>query len=431
MTATVIDLENGLGPFVAGLAWRYEELKPKGGRLKELANQAGQRWGVVRQTQEGAYQVGLCEPLEGVKKPGKLKSLADVVAESAVAPWRGVYDLGNGSYWYIAVAEGFAILNDGDCIVSGPEVARLRAEHDSYVEQWKEVEGDLSDLAALAEVGGGNKLQDFAPKIGDLFKVSRRAMFIGGGVGALALGAAGVGVFLAQQKRAEELAAAEAQRAAALALLRSKPAADAAKAPPPPWTTMPMPEAVFTACASAWSEQELSHKGWELTAWTCAANASGVNVSQEWNRDEGARAVDAPGLLDAGGSKASSSRVVPVQWALPASAASAPGAEVVQLLDVTSAMRRSLDLGQRYGAPITLVMPPVPAPPPPGSNVPPPPPWAALSTTYQLPFAPWLGFGLAFDDLPGMRVSSVKLDLGKGDWTIGAQVYASRGGMTQ
>lgn len=426
MQSRVLTFDSAPGQFVAGMSWRHEARKPSGGRLRELAADEGQ-WGLVRRVAEGHYQAGFCAPLEGVQKPGKLVSLADAVADVNVAPWRGWFDLGDGLWWYVAVAAGDEVLPEGDRICDAVQLAELRAEHESYF-AWREVEGSLHDLAELAAVSGQrNTLRDFAPSFGSMFKVSglkRPSVGVMAGVGALVLAVAGGTAFLVHERRVKTEQAAAVDKARKFAELRKS--LEAKKTPPPPWLAVPMPGAVFDACRDAWRGQDLARDGWALVAWTCTPGAAGVDLAEEWAR-AGGRAMSAPGTLEATGETSKSGRSVAVAWPAPA-AASAPGAEVVELLLPDMAQRRAHDLRQRFGEPVKLsITGAAPVARPPGSEDVPPPPWLILPATWTLTLAPWFGFGPAFDELPGLRVASIKYDLKASSWTLAGQLYASTG----
>lgn len=428
MQSRVLSFDSVAGQFVAGMSWRHETRKPGGARLRELAADLGQ-WGLVRRGAEGAYQAGFCMPLEGVQKPSKAVSLAAAVADVNVAPWRGWFDLGDGYWWYVAVAHGDEVLPEGDRICNAVQLAELRAQHEGYF-AWREVEGSLQDLEELAAVSGARStpLRDFAPSFGSMLKrrgFKRPSMGVMAGIAALVVALGGGTAFLVHERRVKTEQAAAVEKARKFAEMRKN--LEAKSTPTPPWLTMPMPGAVFEACREGWKGQDLARAGWALVAWKCTPGAAGVELEEDWER-AGGRALNAPGTLEANGESSKSSRSVAVAWAMPMPA-SAAGAEVVELLTPDVAQRRAHDMRQRYGEPMKLVIGGVKrAATPPGAEKEPPPPWMALTVTWTVTLAPWFGFGDPFDELPGMRVTSVRYDAKKGaSWTLEGQLYASTG----
>lgn len=395
------------GQYVVGLAWRHEDKNPGKGRLKELSTIEG-RWGIVRKTAEGKFQAGFCEPLNGIK-PKLLKSLADIIADTTAAPWRGTYDLGDGRYWYIAVAEGNEMLPDGDCVVSGADLPELRRSHDGYA-HWREVEFSESDLVDLiASVQGKAPLRDLAPNFGDLLSFSRRTWVAIGTASAVV--AAGVGLAVLK-RNADEMAAAEAaavQRAAAAAAKQ----VEAEKAGPPPWQAAPSAGNLFTHCRDLWRAQQLAVPGWVLASWTCTAGAQGVEISEDWAID-GGRAQNVPGTVMEGGQTATAFRKSEFDWPRLATEG------ITEILSIDSAQRRAWDISQRFGIALSM------AKASPSKRLfSDSPPYIEIGVTFSLPVAPWLGFATDFDDIPGMRISSLRLDMHTETWTVNGRLYAA------
>lgn len=406
--------------YVLGMSWRHEDKKPSKARLRELAQNQG-RWGLVRKTEEGGYQAGFCEPLEGVPKASKVKSLADAIAATAKAPWRGVFQLDDDLFWYVAVSDGFALLPDGDRVCTAEQLGQLQAAHKDFFD-WREVTGGRANLAELAQAGDEREaLRDFDARFSDRFSIRPKTAVIAGALVTLATAGVGGAAYVHQQREAEIQAAIDKRRSEVAAQAEL----DAALKPPaPPWTTVPNSGAVVEACRDQWSGQTIAKPGWLLATWTCMRTASGLDVIVEWTSDEG-RAKDAPGQLLADGKKSTESRSVQVEWVVEAQQLSQSGHEIVELLSVESAARAARDLAQKYGAEVSLVMPQAPKELP-GSEKQPVSPYAEIAVTPTLPMAPWFGFAQAFDAVPGLRVSSIKLDMSKDAWEVACQLYASR-----
>ncbi len=400
--------------FALGLNWRHESERPKGQRLKELAADRG-RWGMVRKTAAGSFQVGFVAPIAGVDKAGMLASLADAVAEAHTAPWRGVFQLADGRYWYVAVGEGYAILPDGDRVCTADELATLEAAHASHG-TWREVKGGIEELSELV-VGFKAKafLKDFAPRIGGA--IPRRAKLVLSLVCAMSAIVGGIAFFIHHQDLARKEAVAAEKKRQALAALRAAPVVAVEKPEPRPWAEVPGVRLTVAACRDEWSAQALEKHGWVLQAWSCTAGAAGVEIATKWHR-EGGFAHDAPGMLDPSGELAFDTRSDAFEWNLSDST------KAEQLPGSIETSRASWTLAQRYGLALQLEAAPQAAPAVPGSSGDKPrPKWLARRETWSLPFAPWLGFAAGFEGLEGLRISSVQVDLTSDVWTVVSDVY--------
>lgn len=414
MQSLAIEVNGLKGSYVVGMTWRHFDAKPTRAELKEFASTAG-AWGLVRSGGANGYQAGACAPLDGIKRSAALKSLADAIAGTLQAPWRGVFDLGEGRYWYVAVAAGYQLLPDGDQVCSLADARALREKHQSFYEHWTESGGDLADLASLTSIAkAGPGLKDFTR---GAIPFSPRAVIVGSVATVLvSCGAGGVMLYLQDQETKRLAEQHRKDTAEAVRKEAARKAQEAAEAPPPPWVTTPLPGAVFDACKAAWKGQDLARDGWVLSAWTCMPRGNTLDVGETWTRDGGS-AMKAPGQLGPGGETSTSSRQVITTWN------GVPQGEVVELLEPDTAIRRGYDLAQRYGLPPDI-KPPKKEPTLAGQKPPPPPAYVALNATYKLPFAPWLGFGLAFDELPGLRISKLSLDFKNDEWIADGLIYA-------
>lgn len=420
MRSIAVQFDDQSGHYVLGMSWRHEDKKPSKARLRELAHNQG-RWGLVRKMEEGGYQAGFCEPVNGIAKASKAKSLADAIAATAKAPWRGVFQLDEDLFWYVAVSDGFALLPDGDRVCTAEQLTLLQDEHKDFFD-WREVTGNLAKLAELAQAGDDKEaLRDYDARFSDRFSIKPKTALIAGALVTLATAGVGGAAYVHQQREAEIQAAIDKRRSevAAQAELDA-----ATKPPPPPWTMVPSSGAVVEACREQWSSQTIAKPGWALATWSCVRSPSGLDVTVEWISDEG-RAKDAPGQLLPDGKKATESRSVSIEWVVEAQQPSHSGHEIVELLSVEAAARAARDLAQKYGAEVSLVMPQAPKELP-GSEKQPVSPYAEIAVTPILPMAPWFGFAEAFEAVPGLRATSIKLDLSKDAWEVGCQLYASR-----
>ena len=409
--ATVLKLDGVKGDFVVGLSWRHEDAPPKAKTLRELAAEKG-RWGVVRETSAGAFQAGFCAPLEGVRSAARLRALAAVVADHKPQPWRGVYEIGEGRYWYIAVRDGQGILPDGDCVGTLAEVEEWH-DRDLAYGGWSEVEGTLADLAEIMR--GGVR----APALRDLQHRAWVTPAVAAAGLAVVGGASGMAWHWHELKVEQQRQAALARERAIAAALSAKRGAQARVLP---WTQQPLPSQAFAACESAWSAQPLAVAGWTLAGWTCHVQGlAGVAIQATWARAGGV-AADAPGMLSADAQQSTSTASVPVSLA-----PSSPRALVA-----TVAQRATWTLAERNGLALQLQPPPAPRPALPGAkpakDAPPPDPWTAqpVLVSSEAPF--WNALGEGFDQVAGLRVSEVSWTA-PGPWKATGTLYALRPGV--
>lgn len=406
--AVVIQLPGIDGRFVLGMTWRHEESRPKARRLRELAEQHG-AWSLVKRT-SGAPQIAFCEPVEG-STARQVRSLADAIADAHVAPWRGMFALAQGQYWYVAVGAGHEILPDGDRVGSAEELEALRREHTALA-SWSEQEGTVADLARYVAGIHTSALREVAPGFGPMPRLGRLAKVAVGATALVVLGVCGVWYYSHQAALEEQERDAGQRRAQALAALAQRPTQ---KEPPPPWAQVTPATETFDACRLAWSGQALATRGWSLRGWSCATTAAGLAVQSRWGRETG-DAIDAPGVIDQAGEYALNAERIEITWK--------PSQRSLAELPLASdSKRRGWALAQRYGVGLA-----VDKRDPDGTKLPGDeadhPEWLRHRFIYTLPMAPWFGFGSAFDALGGLHVRSITADLAADTWVIDAVLYA-------
>ncbi|CAE6956572.1 type 4b pilus protein PilO2 [Paraburkholderia domus] len=407
--AHVLTLPGVKGLFAVGMSWRHEETVPRAKALRELAASMG-RWGTVYTASGGGVQVGFCDPIEGLKSPGKARSLAAAVAEEFTQPWRGIFELGHGLYWYVAVRDGQEILNDGDVVGTEDDMARVWAEHDRLPEWKTEITDKPIDIIADA-VRSRSKV----PRLRDLSYDPAMLYIAAGAAGLLGLAIAGVGMYIHHRHQEEIMQ--QQSLAARAAALSAKAAADA-KLAIMPWASLPLTNDVFSACQTQWAQQALSIKGWALNTWTCRADAAGITIATKWTRNGGV-ANDAPGRLDDGG-EFSTHEIVMAQTF---------GGLNQDALTGEAAPRAMYTLVQTYGIKMQLVKPVdmVAKETPDVPNAVPPPPWLSYPMTMELHAPPWVEIGAAqFDHVTGLRISSIGYDSDKRVWTTMGTLYGIR-----
>jgi hypothetical protein len=389
------------GEFVAGLAWRTHAQPPKSEAIRAWSVRSG-RWGVTYKTGEGHTQVGLCDPVSGVDSPGRLKSLAASVAGQQVAPWRAIYELGNGRFWYVAVRDRKAIIPDGDQIGTRNEIERAWDDH-TRLGNWNELtEGTVDDIADMLSAAPATpSLQDmqarasvrfvktYASKIAILFAIVLAAAFLLGRV-------LGYGV---KHRHAEQ------PRAITLPV----------KLPPVvtrPWVDEPMPSQAIDACHRIWSGKHLDLKGWNLVSWTCALDNDGIAINKSWSRTYG-RASDAPGTLSPTGQSSAESE--------KASARFQKSPDMANSIDVAEASVR--DFAQVHGYTLTIGAAAAKPELPTFTLAKDTSPWTSSHVTINVPWAPWLGLAASFDRVSGLRIRSVTWNSEADQWLIAGELY--------
>ncbi|MDR5791732.1 type 4b pilus protein PilO2 [Caballeronia sp. LP003] len=386
--------------FAVGLSWRHEDAVPKPKQLRALSLDEG-RWGLIRKSNSDAIQVGFCDPIIG-KNPGKLRSLAAVVADHHPQPWMGLYKLADDRYWYIAVRDGHAIIPGGDQVGTFEEMAKVRESHLQYG-QWHEVEGTVEDLVEMA------LLTPRMVALRDMQVSPYRSSAILG-LSVFGVGLVGLLALSGYQHYAERRALEEQEKNGSKYQRVQAP-------PPKPWTQEPMPSAVFIACHQAWSIQPLAASGWTLGTWDCQATKNAVTVTATWDRDGGI-AADAPGSLAADGNSATSTKQYIVAFDPPAVAAldEPTGRRAIWSLAQASA----LDLQIGSAAPTASNLPGAAA------TQTPVVPWTSVPAKFKFAAPPWATLGSAFDSVDGLRVSAVSWSASTPLWVTTATLYSMR-----
>lgn len=382
----------GLKPrFVAGLYWRHEDRRPKAGVLIKSSREYG-RWGLGRKTSLGSFQSGYLDPIPGLNRPSGLLSLAAVVADVRQEPWQGVYELGDGRYWLIAVRDNQGILPRGDVIADFDTIDRLQAELAS-VGDWDRVKGTAADLADL--IGKEGVKRQRAARIRDL----QHKTWVAPLVTVAAVGVAGaVGMHLwrtHQRELAIERAAALARQQAIERAMAEKAAA--ARKPVVPWQQMPTNAALLDACGASWSVQKLDTGGWDLQGWKCSADRARVTIETQWE-SAGGSPLDAPGTMSLDARSSRDSAAGP--QLVPQSASNVVAKQL--------AVRAIMALHVTYGLDVSLQAVPPGPPAQPGRPAAAPVPWEVLQVQIKSPAPLWaLGLAPALNDIPGLRLSHV------------------------
>ncbi|MBU9360515.1 type 4b pilus protein PilO2 [Burkholderia multivorans] len=388
-------------PFVIGLVWRYEERAPSSNVLRRLAEHDG-AWGVVRKSIHGVVQIGQGAPIPG-RKPSEFRSLAATVADAHPQPWVGRYALGDGREWLIAVHEERGILPNGDFVGTSEQIDELMEQFGGESE-WTQVSGTLDELVDL--VRGARKtppLRDFTASIWRRWTLPA--------LGAAVAGAIGITAVLVHQHNAELEEQARSARIKAFRLQQEAKARAAKLAFP--WAREASADAALNACGAAWESQDFARNGWMLSKWNCATFNGETRIEKTWRRAGGV-ASDAPGRLDDDGEHSVESTD---GLKLPASSAGAA-------LPAEEARRAVWTFAQRLGLTLTWEAPITPQLPGATAASPEPQPWSTSGVTFDSVAPPWL-LGASFDDVPGLRVRALSLDLQTQTWKVKAVVFTA------
>lgn len=383
--------------WLAGMSWCSFEDVPSREELQDDASRLHSEWCAVR-IGEAAIQAGFCEPIDDIKRPAKLYSLAAMLADSREQPWLGIFKIEEGLWWYIAVRDHHAILPDGDIIGGEKEIHAARDRHSGYTD-WKYIEGDIRLLAEFME-DIGEKPTPVKSLVSTNIPTVPIAV-----AAAIVLATAAGGYWWWHQKKVEE----ERERAIAMAKMRAQIANQKTPvvAPPSPLLTIPDPNSMVRACGRIILSQPLSMYGWTLGPIEC----NQTSVSLTWLREDGATVIKKPeGELSTDGEK--------VIQSIPLGLEQKGNNNAIELPREELAIR-----GWAQAAGIALSLnranPPMALPGADNTNVPPPIPQSNIR--FDLAFAP---FWLDFSTIPGLRLTRVKSTAA--GWSIEGALYGTR-----
>lgn len=408
--ASIIQLPGDKRKLVVGLRWRHEDRAPANKALRAAAKERG-RWVCRRKTSMGSHQTGFGS-LDLTRKPSSLQSLAALVADAKSEPWLGIFELGNGLYWYIAVRDNQEILPDGDVLGNADEIAEARARHASLGE-WDYVDGTAADvlrLIATSKRGFPVVDSEVKPWLMPTLGITTFMVTVTAGV-------------MLWQHHQQTLTR---QRQAVFARQQALQAAMAARAPKAtailPWSQLSSAASFLDTCGQAFDATPLAQDGWVLSAWDCLQNPGGHgSVDETWTRDGGTDLKTPDGTLSPDGNSISKSHPLP-EMTLSGGAilANDPAARAIRGL--TQSMGLTLSLSS-------------PATNQPTSRLPgavvvhtlaqSTDPWAIWAVRIDLPAAPWtFGMQRPSDALPGLRWMHIGWD-GK-RWLLAGSLYVGQ-----
>lgn len=397
----VVTLPGNTARYALGLTWRRDAELPVGGRLRALAAKRG-RYGVIDHAGVD-FQVGLGDLPRKVWSTRRIQPLALVIADQNKRPWSGLYDLGDGRHWLIAVTGDRQIVPGSDRVGTLEEM-RAAQEALTRSDTWAMHTGTLDTIAKMVSRASPQ------PSLRDLKAVLSTPMWI-----ALALAAVVVGYtvwhghYLKEQRVRMARLAADQQAAAAAV---------------PPWTRMPSPSGVLAACRSAWLDPRVTRlavAGWTLSSWTCAPHADSIELSLGW-RNAGGLAIAAPGtLIDASSSREVITRAVAFENASAPAVGLEAASRAILTLAQLQAMSLTLTDAASSGVPQSATLALMQTQ------------WQVLKADFTMTAPPWTASVPGFDDVPALRLSAIGWSAGGSNqgWTVDAILYTLKGSSGQ
>ena len=393
-----------------GMHWNAFDTAPSFSEIRTEADHLGSNRYALR-VSELAVQAGFSNGHEPFVK-GKSYSLAARLASAVAEPWFGVFDLGGGRFWYIAVRDGYSILPDGDVIGSSEEIDLIRDSHSGF-NDWKVVKGDIATLEELLsniatdESSGAIQRTKLVPVnyITTGIGVQLPWKPIVAGLTATLIVGGGLYWQSLEKEKQDKAAAHQALKVQAQATINRVMA---------PLAT-PLPNEWLKACRNELMHQPLAQHAWKLSQVGCAAN----EAQMQWKLTPGATVKDRPaGVLNADGSQID--QVAPLQLpSLPATI-SPPGSlheDLLSLRFIAQATGMDLQLATTADQQGSAL---------PGQTLP------SLGKPEALPL-PKQGFVLIsktapfsidFSSVPGMRITKLTSSLADGDgWKLEGTVY--------
>ncbi|MBU3595095.1 type 4b pilus protein PilO2 [Polynucleobacter sp. 86C-FISCH] len=284
--------------WMLGMQWQAFDAKPTTQEIKAEANHFGALAYGLRfaelSTQVGFSDESLVDSGKKFFRP-KVYSLAAKLAHANMEPWYGIFNLGNGRYWYLAVRDGYSILPDGDVVGTQEEIEQIRNLHASFSD-WNVSEGDLEYLEALLDQTIEKESRHEIPKaklvpiknIARNIKVRLPLL-----IGVLTLCMLSAGIAYWQVKESERVAHEQA-----LKLRAEQDRATKLKALAP--LNQPLPNQWLEACKAKLFNLPLNQYGWRLGSVSC----QDATFSASWKIAPGATVKDRPeGVLNADGTE--------------------------------------------------------------------------------------------------------------------------------
>lgn len=311
-------LQIGKTRWLLGMHWDAFDTAPSIGEIKKEAKSMGANMYALR-ISDLAVQAGYFsdEQFPKVKGSSRLYSLAARLAGAVAEPWFGVFDLGDGAYWYIAVRDGYSILPDGDKVGSFDEIEAARANHAGF-NDWKTVNGSIEDLESLLaeiakqEQASGIKKIKLVPVeyFGQKTIVYAKWMGIAGGVCVLA---GGLSLWQYEDHKKQEELRQQQERARVVTQEQNRALAPLAS---------PLPNAWLSSCKEILFATPIVQDGWQMANVSCA----GEQALLEWRLSPGATVRNRPaGALSSDGTIVSQTLALDMSKLVPLLPSALPG----------------------------------------------------------------------------------------------------------
>ena len=307
-------LQLGKTRWYLGMIWNGFDTAPTSTQIKEEAAHYGAKHYALR-ISDLATQAGFSQGAdlnEGgffsqFTHSGKTFSLAARLASAVAEPWFGVFDLGNGQYWYIAVRDGYSILPDGDLVGSREQIDEVRDVHAGF-NDWRQVEGDVASLEELLAKITAQEDEGSAPKTA-LVRIRSLGSSASTHLGIriplswkvvslvlASLGLMGAAWYWQQLQAAEQ----ERQKVVQERAAQAQKLANQVLAP----LAFPPPNLWLSACKEILFALPLSSQAWQLASLSCVNDQALV----QWRLAPGATVKERPqGMLNSDGSQISQS----------------------------------------------------------------------------------------------------------------------------
>ena len=241
--------------FLAGLEW-YALARSE---LKEFLKERSPEFYAL--VEHGEYvNVGVLEE-EVSRKYLKLPLLAPTLALSQEPPWAGVFELGEGLYYHLAVGRDYLILPGGEVIGTREECLKAYDQNLELVEGWKSLNADYSkdDLyALLSRVKKRYYLKGVS--FADAFK--KNALLVG-----IVLGLLLGGLYVYKQKKKERVPPTTLKREVVKKTVRVENTASGAY----PWD-------LVSTCYKAFYEEYDKYPGWVINQVVCGEGFARIEL---------------------------------------------------------------------------------------------------------------------------------------------------------
>lgn len=313
-----------------GLSWLTFTRKPPVKEINAIVKNDGAPYVALRES--SAYQIGLYRgESKRMGKKGSIFALAAAMATSQSTPWRGLFQLDETTWWYIAVRDNFAITLDGDVVGDREALSKIKESHD-YFDDWNDVEGGTSEIEALLSKSGVQKIALIKSNAKPAFYLSLIS------VGLLLTAMASYGGFL----YAKKLQLAEIQKKVALSEIKASAKPTHPPVAPKPKTApdapVPRPQSMLSTCWDAVRGLPLEYRGRLLQQAQCQFGAVTIQWGPATAHHDDAAAPNLQGFIEQGGQAFTNFQLPQVQMGV------APATRVGASLDALKSFAKEAGL---------------------------------------------------------------------------------------